>query len=103
MTTGGPRRDEEERPLRRAPQLAVLLEGGDRKGLLHDMTAAILRPGGDILLGGIIERGARRGIYWELEGVGDTEGLMASFLEIDVVESLERLPTMYQVWGKRII
>jgi energy-converting hydrogenase B subunit Q len=66
MTTGGPERDDEERPLRRAPQLAVLLEGGDRKGLLHDMTAAILRHG-------------------------------------DVVESLQRLPTMYQVWGKRII
>jgi len=96
MTTGGPERDDEERPLRRAPQLAVLLEGGDRKGLLHDMTAAILRHGGDIVLVEIIERGAR-------SVVDDPEGLQRSFLEIDVVESLQRLPTMYQVWGKRII
>jgi len=103
VTTGRPERAEEERPLRRAPQLAVLLEGGDRKGLLHDMTAAILRHGGDIVLVEIIERGARSVVYWELDGVEDPEGLMASFLEIDVVESLERLPTMYQVWGKRII
>ena len=103
MTTGGPERDEEERPLRRAPQLAVLLEGGDRKGLLHDMTAAILRHSGDIVLVEIIERGARSVVYWELDGVDDPEGLMQSFLEIDVVESLQRLPTMYQVWGKRII
>jgi len=103
MTTGGPRRDEEERPLRRAPQLAVLLEGGDRKGLLHDMTAAILRHGGDIVLVEIIERGTRSVIYWELDGIDDPEGLKRSFLEIDVVESHQRVPTMYQVWGKRII
>ena len=100
---GGPGGDEEEGPLRRAPQLAVLLEGDDRKGLLHDMTAAILRHGGDIVLVEIIERGARSVIYWELDGVDDPEGLARSFLEIDVVQSLQRLPTMYQVWGKRII
>ena len=103
VTRGGPGRDEEERPLRRAPQLAVLLEGDDRKGLLHDMTAAILRHGGDIVLVEIIERGARSVIYWELDGVDDPGGLARSFLEIDVVQSLQRLPTMYQVWGKRII
>ena len=103
VTTGGPERDEEERPLRRAPQLAVLLEGGDRKGLLHDMTAAILRHGGDIVLVEIIERGTRSVVYWELDGVDDPAGLSRSFLEIDVIESLQRLPTMYQVWGKRII
>ena len=84
MTRGGPGGDEEEGPLRRAPQLAVLLEGDDRKGLLHDMTAAILRHGGDIVLVEIIERGARSVIYWELDGIDDPEGLQRSFLEIDV-------------------
>src|SRR5215212_1107654 len=96
-------RDDDNGPLRRAPQLAVLLEGEDRKGLLHDMTAAILRHGGDIVLVEIIERGARSVVYWELDGVDDPDGLARSFLEIDVVQSLQRLPTMYQVWGKRII
>jgi energy-converting hydrogenase B subunit Q len=96
-------RDDDEGPLRRAPQLAVLLEGEDRKGLLHDMTAAILRHGGDIVLVEIIERGPRSVVYWELDGVDDPDGLAKSFLEIDVVQSLQRLPTMYQVWGKRII
>ena len=76
MTTGGTERDGEERPLRRAPQLAVMLEGGDRKGLLHDMTAAILRHGGDIVLVEIIERGTRSVVYWELDGIDDPEGLM---------------------------
>ena len=103
MISDGPGRDDEEAPIRRAPQLAVLLEGGDRKGLLHDMTAAILRHGGDIVLVEIIERGERSVVYWELDGVDDPDGLARAFLEIDGVQSLQRLPTMYQVWGKRII
>jgi energy-converting hydrogenase B subunit Q len=103
MTTGGPEREGEEAPLRQPAQLAVLLEGGDRKGLLHDMTAAILRHGGDILSVEIVERGARSAVYWELDGVQDPESLERAFLEIDVVSSIRRLPTMFQVYGKRII
>jgi energy-converting hydrogenase B subunit Q len=103
MTTGGPEREEEEAPLRRAPQLAVLLEGGDRKGLLHDMTAAILRHGGYIVSVEIVERGARSAVYWELDGIDDPESLERAFLDIDVITSLRRLPSMFQVYGKRII
>jgi energy-converting hydrogenase B subunit Q len=103
MISDGPGRDDEEAPIRRAPQLAVLLEGGDRKGLLHDMTAAILRHGGYIVSVEIVERGGRSVVYWELDGVDDPEGLERSFLDIDVVEKLQRLPTMFQVYGKRII
>src|ERR671935_2951701 len=94
---------EGEAPLRRAPQLALLVEGGDRKGLLHDMTAAILRHGGDILSVEIVERGARSAVYWELESVEDPVSLEKAFLAIDVVASVRRLPTMFQVYGKRII
>ena len=93
----------EEAPLRRQPQLAVLLEGGDRKGLLHDMTVAILGHGGDILSVEIVERGARSAVYWELDGVEDPESLERAFLAIDVIASVRRLPSMFQVYGKRII
>jgi energy-converting hydrogenase B subunit Q len=103
MTTGGPEREEEEAPLRRAPQLAVLLEGGDRKGLLHDMTAAILRHDGYVVSVEIVERGARSAVYWELDGIDDPESLERAFLDIDVITSLRRLPSMFQVYGKRII
>jgi len=41
--------DSPEAPLRRRPQLAVLVEGADRRGLLHDMTAAIQRYDVDIV------------------------------------------------------
>ena len=67
------------------------------------MTAAILRHGGGIVLVEIIERGSRSVIYWELEGIDDPEGLERSFFEIEGIESRPRLPTMYQVYGKRII
>jgi len=100
-TMGGD--DEGAAPLQRPPQLAVLVEGDDRKGLLHDMTAAILRHGGDILSVEIVERGPRSAIYWELDGVEDPEELERAFLEIDVVTSARRLPSMFQVYGKRII
>jgi energy-converting hydrogenase B subunit Q len=102
-TTPGPDRDDEAAPLRRRPQLALLVEGGDRKGLLHDMTAAILDHGGDILSVEIVERGERSAIYWELDGVSDPESLERAFLAIDVVGSVRRLPSMFQVYGKRII
>ncbi len=104
-TTSGP--DWEEgaaaAPLRRRPQLALLVEGGDRKGLLHDMTAAILDHGGDILSVEIVERGAHSAIYWELDAVEDPESLQRAFMAIDVVASVRPLPSMFQVYGKRII
>jgi energy-converting hydrogenase B subunit Q len=100
-TTGGPQH--EAAPLQRPPQLAILVEGDDRKGLLHDMTAAILRQGGDILSVEIVERGARSSIYWELDGIADPDELEKAFLAIDVVTSARRLPSMFQVYGKRII
>ena len=81
----------------------MLVEGGDRKGLLHDMTTAILRHGGDIFSVEIVERGARSAIYWELDAVEDPESLEKAFLSIDVVTSIRRLPSMFQVYGKRII
>ncbi len=100
-TTDGP--GQEEAPLQRRPQLALLVEGGDRKGLLHDMTAAIMRHGGDIFSVEIVERGARSAIYWELDAVEDPESLERAFLDIDVVSSVRRLPSMFQVYGKRVI
>jgi energy-converting hydrogenase B subunit Q len=95
--------EHEETPLRREPQLAVLVEGRDRKGLLHEMTGAITRHGCDILSVEIIERGERAAVYWELDGVEDPEALERAFRQIDVVDGVRRLPSMYQVYGKRVI
>jgi energy-converting hydrogenase B subunit Q len=101
--TGGGADQGREAPLRRPPQLAVLVEGGDRIGLLHDMTSAIVRHGGDILSVEIVERGARSAVYWELDAVEDPDSLERAFLAIDVVRNVRRLPSMFQVYGKRVI
>jgi energy-converting hydrogenase B subunit Q len=89
--------------LRHRPQMVLLLKGSDRRGLLRDMTGVISDHGGYILSVEIVERGARSAVSWELEGVADPEGLEAAFLEIPSVEAVERLPSMFQVYGKRII
>jgi energy-converting hydrogenase B subunit Q len=95
--------NQEEAPLRRRPQLALLVEGRDRKGLLHDMTAAIMHHDGYIFSVEIVERSPRTAIYWELDAVEEPDSLERAFLEIDEVTSVRRLPSMFQVYGKRII
>ena len=42
-------------------------------------------------------------MFWEIDSIGDEEALERDLLAIDGVDSVERLPTMYQVYGKRII
>jgi energy-converting hydrogenase B subunit Q len=102
VTTSGPGQ-EQDAPIRHAPQLAVLVEGGDRTGLLHDMTRAILDHKANVVSVEIVERGARSAVYWELDHIANPASLERAFLEIDVVESVTRLPSMHQVFGKRII
>src|SRR5436190_23188508 len=94
---------DQERPVREEPQLALLVEGTDRKGLLHDMTAAILRQDGFVHSVEILERGERSAIFWELDQVGDPDTLIAALESIDVVSSVLRLPSMCQIYGKRVI
>jgi energy-converting hydrogenase B subunit Q len=86
-----------------APQLALLVEGGDRKGLLHDMTAAILQHDGDVHSVEILERGERSAIFWELDQVGDPQALVEALECLDVVARVRRLPSMFQIYGKRVI
>ena len=92
-----------EQPVRTEPQLAILVEGTDRKGLLHDMTAAILEHDGFVHSVEILERGERSAIFWELDQVGDPDALIATLEAIDVVASVRRLPSMFQIYGKRVI
>ena len=86
-----------------SPQLALLVQGADRRGLLRDMTAAIAAHDGDIWSVEILERGERSRVFWEIDAVEDEGALEAALLEIEGVDSVQRMPTMYEVYGKRII
>jgi energy-converting hydrogenase B subunit Q len=67
------------------------------------MTSVIVRHGGYIHSVDILERGARSAIYWELHGVDDEDALIADMEALDVVDTVERVPSMLEVYGKRII
>ena len=85
------------------PQLAVLVQGVDRRGLLRDVTAAIAAHDGDIWSVEILERGRRSRVFWEIDSIADEAALERDLLAIDGVDSVQRMPTMYEVYGKRII
>jgi energy-converting hydrogenase B subunit Q len=85
------------------PPLAIVCRGMDRTGVLHEMTTIIVRHGGYIHSVDILERGDRSAIFWELYGVDDEDGLIRDLEGLDVVNTVERVPSMLEVFGKRII
>lgn len=87
----------------RTPPLAIVCRGVDRTGVLHEMTSVIVRHGGYIHSVDIIERGDRSAIFWELYGVDDDEALIADLESLEIIASVERVPSMLEVFGKRII
>src|SRR6266542_5706946 len=85
------------------PPLAIVCRGVDRTGVLYEMTSVIVRHGGYIHSVDILERGDRSAIFWELYGVDDEDSLIADLEGLEVVSSVERVPSMLEVFGKRII
>jgi energy-converting hydrogenase B subunit Q len=83
--------------------LAIVCRGSDRIGALHEMTGVIVRHGGDIQSVDIIERGERSVVYFEIDAVADEEAFLQDMNALDVVASVERVPSMLLVYGKRII
>src|ERR1051325_8681582 len=87
----------------RTPPLAIVCRGVDRAGVLYEMTSVIVRHGGYIASVDILERGDRSAIFWELYGIPDDDALIADLSALEVVSSVERVPSMLEVFGKRII
>jgi energy-converting hydrogenase B subunit Q len=85
------------------PPLAIVCRGPDRTGVLYEMSSVIVQHGGYIHSVDILERGERSAIYWELLGVDNEDGLIQDMEALEVVESVERVPSMLEVYGKRII
>jgi energy-converting hydrogenase B subunit Q len=83
--------------------LAIVCRGVDRTGVLHEMTSVIVAHNAYIASVDILERGERSAIYWELQSVDDEDALIRDLQALDVVTSVERVPSMLEVYGKRII
>jgi energy-converting hydrogenase B subunit Q len=83
------------------PPLAIVCRGDSRRELLHELTGIILKHGGDIVSIEILERGPRAAVYFELQL--DDEALVLAELATLRQVRVERVPSMVQVYGKRII
>lgn len=67
------------------------------------MTGVIVRHRGYIASIDILERGDRSGIFFELHAVDDEDALIRDLESLAIVDSVERVPSMLEVYGKRII
>ena len=83
--------------------LAIVCRGIDRTGVLHEMTSVIVKHRGYIHSVEILERGASSAIYWELHDVDDEDAFIRDMEALDVVHAVERVPSMLEIFGKRII
>src|SRR5438309_8932347 len=85
------------------PPLTIVCRGPDNKGFLHELTGVILRHEGRIVTVEVVERGPRAAIYFELEAVAAEGQLLKDLRALKGVDGVERVPSMLEVYGKRII
>jgi energy-converting hydrogenase B subunit Q len=85
------------------PPFAIVCRGIDRTGVLHEMTSVIVKHGGYIHSVEILERGTKSAIYWELHNVDDEDAFIRDMEALDVVDGVERVPSMLEIFGQRII
>jgi len=85
--------------------VALACEGADKPGTLHAITTVILAHGGNITGIEIPERGERARVHVEIDLPGDhgADALIADLRKLDVLDRVESVPTMVDVYGKRII
>jgi energy-converting hydrogenase B subunit Q len=85
--------------------VALVCEGADRPGMLHAVTTVILAHAGNITGIEIPERGENARVHVEIDlppgAVAD--GLVADLRALDVLARVEVVPTMAEIYGKRII
>jgi energy-converting hydrogenase B subunit Q len=86
--------------------VALVYEGADRPGILHAITKVILAHGGNITGIEIPERGGDRArVHVEVDLPSSTTGkqLVAELRGLDVLDQVAIVPSMSEVFGKRII
>ncbi len=88
-----------------AVSVALVCESADRPGILHAITTVILTHAGNITGIEIPERGERARVHVEIDLPGETssDALVADLRKLSVLASVEIVPTMAEIYGKRII
>jgi energy-converting hydrogenase B subunit Q len=85
--------------------VALVCDGTDRPGTLHAITAVILAHHGNITGIEIPERGEHARVHVEIDLPPGTtvDGLVADLRKLDVLAAVQVVPTMAEIYGKRII
>ena len=85
--------------------VALVCEGPDRPGALHAITRVILAHRGNITGIDIPERGERARVHVEVDLPEEVSPdlLLADLRELDVLQSVSIVPSMAEIFGKRII
>ena len=86
-------------------RLALVCEGADRPGTLHAISRVILAHHGNITGIEIPERSERARINVEIDLPPDakSDALVSELRALDVLSSVQVVPTMAEIYGKRII
>ena len=87
-----------------AMKIGIEVVAASGSGVLHELTGAIARFGGDISSVEIVEeKPPRSQVVFEIDLPGDPDELYAALRELSIVERVTRVETMQSVYGKRII
>ena len=80
-------------------KFGVLLRTETVSGVLHQLTGVIAAHGGDITSVEIVGPS----VYFEIETPGSPAAMLEELGALSSVNSVERLPTLRAIYGKRII
>ena len=85
--------------------LALVIRTPDEPGVLHALTKVFLEHQANITHVDIVDRRNPDGptVYFELEDVAAPEELVVDLKGLSIVRAVERAPSFYKVYGKRII
>ena len=87
-----------------AETIGLLVHAVGRTGVLHQLTGVIAAHEGDITSVEILDnRPAEARTYFEVLMPAGPEALMADLEKLEIVRRVERVKTLAQVYGKRII
>src|SRR5258708_7818463 len=85
--------------------IGLLVECRDEPGVLHRITEAILRHGGNItyVAGGVARSDALAEIQIEVSGARDQAKLTSDLADVPGITKVSAVPTFQTIYGKRVI
>jgi energy-converting hydrogenase B subunit Q len=85
-------------------RIGIEVVAGSAPGVLHQLTGAIAHRDGNIASVEIVEQNERESrIVFEIDLAGEPEPLLHDLNALSVVREVREVPTMENVYGKRII